>query len=344
MKLAIMSDVHLGEIKFRKQINGQNAWYCICQSLFKKCLEMIKRMKCDALLIPGDLFDSPNPDIGSIITASALNDLPMPVLLIGGNHEFSLRNQRSGYHPFDILNVACKVIDDYLMYELGDEEKKVVITMLPYRSLSEENYAKVFRGALSEKRGSFNVLMVHGYLANKGDALNEYTLPEEVAINYDLVVMGHIHNPSVIQTRYTTILSPGSVMPSQVYAETPSIWTFDTVTGRLERYQLEEAPKMHEIFVENGINTCLERILQGINETGRLYDLYSIKYSGSVKDIDELIYKKVHDSTLSLIISTVEQRAVSDVPDHVEVFWDFIRKNHPEWEDEFKTIRKEIKI
>lgn len=342
MKIGILSDCHLGEIKFRKQINSENAWCHINNECFKQSIDILSK-KSDIIIIPGDLFDSPNPDINSLLTANYLSELMIPVFIIGGNHDFSQRNDHIGCHPYNLLHGhnITKVYNDIKITNINIKGTKAEITLVPYKCVNEDTYKDIFKGDLKDKKDRFNILVMHGYLSKDYEELNEFRLPESVAMNYDLVLLGHIHNSNLIQTNINTILTPGSIMPSKSYMQDHSyIWIFDTETKSIEKIEIEDAPKMNEYFVsgkEEVNNLLLKNIIEGADKSNRLYDLYSINYNGSIKDIDEFLYKKAYEKSLNISLSTCESQIQSNI-NKIDNFWDFIELNHPEWADEFKNI------
>lgn len=340
MRFGIFSDAHLGVSKFRKLTNLQNTYSLINYEAFKEALSIIKDKNVDGIIIPGDLFHSPNPSVQSIVVANELSKLHIPIYLLGGNHDYSQRDNIIGYHPFHLINgdnLEC-IVDDCKFYDFIDCD----LTMIPYKSLNAETFKKIYKGKLINKSKK-SILAIHGYVdLNSNNSQNnsedsEYALPKEIAANYDLVISGHVHIPQLIKTESTTILTPGSLMPSnQSNSNTlkPSVYIYDSSNGDIDIINLKNSPKIHNI-ITNDIN----QELQKISESEFNNDLYFIKYNGRMKDIDEYYYMKASQNVLNLSIQTSEIIKEIEI-EKVSDFWNFIKDSHPNYYDEFKELLK----
>lgn len=324
MKFGVISDIHLGEIKFRKVINGQNAWSSLAEDAFRQGINELLERQVEAIVIPGDLFDTPNPDIHSILTAKdVLESIKVPILLLGGNHEWSQRQSVSNIHPFNLLNLQYKVYNEAKGIELNG----VKFMMLPYKALTPEGYT-------AAANSNYDILVAHGILDSEDDA---YKIPQRIANKYKLLILGHVHTNSLVGGRTLKVLTPGSVMPANTFQGVPSVWTCDTSTWDIEKIELK-TPTMHENFVESG---KINEFLKKIQENPYCYDLYSIHYAGSVKDVDPIEYKRGYEHCLSIRLLTNEGiNTKKSNYSKTDDFWEFVRKNHSEWFDEFKEILK----
>ena len=87
-KIAIVSDVHLGTRQY-----GIKERYDDFIVAFERFGQSAIDHKVDAVVIGGDLFDSPRPDAKSVLQAqyvvSRLSSIGIPVFGIDGNHDLS---------------------------------------------------------------------------------------------------------------------------------------------------------------------------------------------------------------------------------------------------------------
>lgn len=346
MKLGIMSDCHLGERRFRKQINQQNMFKLQNYKCFEEGLEIIKTT--DYGVIPGDLFDSPDPSVDAIIEAKKLFNVGVHIDVIGGNHDFSKLAESNGYHCFDALRDGEKNVSFITEYKMVPLDKKTDLFMLSYGKMTPENFAKIEMSRNSQKN---NILMIHGYLntGNSSDADELYELPKSVAKHFNLVICGHIHLPNLVgqSLKGTRILTAGSIMPSTAAFgigenAKPSVWIYDTETEKLDRIMLKSAPSVYTIHTDK-INDALDGIS---TKNEQPLPIYSIYYNGSITDVDESIYKKALLNSMNLSIMTTELNNINQNIDFKvqDGFWDFVRNKHQEYYDEFQEIIKEAGV
>lgn len=366
MKIGIFSDCHLGERKFRKTYNYQNAYELVNNEVFEEALSILSEKDLDCCIIAGDLYDNPNPYVKTIMESQKLipfaDKLKDKLYILGGNHDWSQTNEAINCHTFDILknndmNNKIEIINrESKIFEFYDHDNnncsKIDFTFLPYKSLNQDNYKNIFKGTLKEKRENNiekSLLIFHGSVDLMGDMTtnnqenNVFYLPKEIASNYDLVISGHVHIPFLIKTETTSILTPGSLMPSNQGTNRdnrPSVYVYNTENGELINYELKKSPKILEIITDD-----INNILDNISKEKYNNNLYFIKYNGKSKDIDESIYKLACQKVLNINIQTNENIENFDINyfknnNLIKDFWKFTEENHPEYIDEFKNILK----
>jgi DNA repair exonuclease SbcCD nuclease subunit len=340
MKVGIMSDSHLGERRFRRQVGHQNMFKLQNYKCFREAL--VKLQDADCILLAGDLYDGPNPDVDAIIVSKELAHLKVPAFVLGGNHDFSKLAESNGYHSFDVLRDEGGKVSFVTEFGVFDLNPNIQLFCIPYGQLNAESFAKVSRLL---DRSKLNILMAHGYLEVGGERNEEYGLPQVVAKNFDLVVCGHVHLPNMVGMGKVKVLTPGSLMPSaaafnagmQMDAK-PSVWMYDTESKSLERIHLENAPSVYSIHTSN-LNETLENV---VNANELPPPIYSISYSGSMADVDESVYKKALHKVMNLSVSTLDGNMTQRQNDAPMVgFWDFIKRDHPCYYEEFQEIVKE---
>lgn len=383
MKIGILSDCHLGQRKFRKMANGnQNMWSFMNYNAFNEAIDILADQNADLVIIAGDLFDHPNPDVHSLQVANkALGKLVkgkgIPLRILGGNHDYSELNSSLNCHPFDLLENfddrsfdRVKTVHSNISMEHLGADQRITLTMVPYGLLNSENFAKMYRWLEAEnaKHGgkNFNILAIHGYVNLQGQTVDMddgsqtslYGLPKEVAQNYNLIICGHVHLPGTLYAGETTILTPGSLMPSNMAINSfddmgdvngknqSCVYTFDTSDKTLKTFAIKSAPKVH-FAVTSDINSTLKVISESDIKSSNNYGIYNIKYNGVMEDVDEYLYKKAFANSLNINIQT--EFNTMNVPDDImelfgknSDFWNFVDKNYHDRYDEFKALLNEL--
>ena len=244
MKIAILSDMHIGYDRFRKDAFLQA----------KEALEKACRM-ADAIIIPGDIFDArfPKPDV--IAEAIVLfRDAPVkefgaeiidfkgekeihtkkPILAIPGTHE---RRTGDTEDPVDLLNLTSLLANIGMgVAILGKGEERVAVTGIS--GVAEERFREALeKHAASPVRGAFNILVFHQSIYELLPFNDSFLRIEELPKGYDLYVDGHIHNRVEKTVHGKPFLIPGSTVLTQLKdGETggKGFFVYDTESGSAE--------------------------------------------------------------------------------------------------------------
>ena len=361
VKIGILSDCHLGARQFRKSSKLMNTYCDLNNKSFEEAVDTLIENNVDYIFIAGDLFDSPNPDIYSLRFANKvlnkLVDKNTPIYLLGGNHDYSQMNNNLSCHPFDLLENPniIKVYNHESMFgfDVNDSNNlPFTLTMIPYKSMNYETFGRIYQPEIcidSNKNNKPNILMIHGCVdlnnmannTNNDNVMQEYYLPKTVAMNYDFIICGHVHLPCIINNDNCKILTPGSLMPSNMannYTFKPSVYIASIEADNnisIKSIHLQTPPNVLEI-VTNDINHTLETIIDKYPYN----DIVYIKYNGKIEDVDEGLYKKAFQKLLNLSLQTdiSLDHLNTDNKENLGDFWDFIKNNHNEYYDEFKNI------
>ena len=340
MNIGILADLHLGSRRFRKQKNHQNAWKLLNYAAFEEALESLSG-QVDAIFIAGDVFDSYNPDVDALVVSRKLEELYIPVYAISGNHDVSKTMQETtGVHCFDALRHNGSNVH-WISTPEDIHINGVHVFFLPFGYLTPE----YFHDCISKIQDSeLNCLVCHGYLdvGQQSDANDPLLLPKQVSKYFDLVVIGHVHLPSVVGNSRCRVLTPGSLMPSSASLSMakenglpkhyiPSTWIWNIETNSIGRYALRNVPTLHNVRTDT-INDALKNVNDG--------GIWNIVTSQTINDVDEAIYKKALESSLYLHLQTAEIQIKKDderniIPD----FWEWCKKEHSEWYDNLLAIK-----
>jgi DNA repair exonuclease SbcCD nuclease subunit len=282
MRLAIFSDVHLGHGS-GTELEGDP---------FESLGEVLdKSLGCDLILIAGDLFDSRSPStetltrcmellikplshengsrlvkgIGKDIKAlTPLHQQGTPVVAIHGTHE---RRVKGLINPVQALEKAGFLIhlhaNGVVLERDGERVCVQGLSGVP-EHLSE---AALKRWNPRPERGCYNIMMLHQSVSPFMYA--EHLLPlERIPKGFDLYVLGHIHESRKADHSGSTLLIPGSLVPTKLTKEELSprgFWFMDTRTGDAAFMTLESQRRVYYIEHEgeqDKLDLELEKLLQ----------------------------------------------------------------------------------
>ncbi len=244
MKIAILSDFHLGYERFREDAYRQ------AEEALNRAAEM-----SDMIIIPGDIFDSrvPKPDV----IAEAINLFRnlsnrkwnsqitnfvgegnfytrVPIIAIPGTHE---RRAQEAADPVDILGLAGLVVDisNATAIVEGNGEK---IAVRGLGGIADDRFREIVtREDPRPTDGAFNIFMFHESLYELLPFNQEFMRIVELPKGFDLYVNGHIHNRVEANVHGKMLLIPGSTVLTQLKAgeqEQKGFFIFDTKTSKYE--------------------------------------------------------------------------------------------------------------
>ena len=224
MKIAIVSDLHIGYERFRQDALRQA----------KMALEKAMGM-ADAILIPGDIFDkrAPKPDV----IAEAINlfrDLKdaykpsseisefrgtgkiytkIPIIAVPGTHE---RTAAGKENPLTLLSLAGLLADtseSTTIIQKGDEK----VAIFGLGGVPEEQVkSELQRLSPSPVAGAFNIFMFHQSIYEILPFNESFIHYDDLPEGYDLYVCGHIHNSIEATVHGKPFLIPGSTVLTQL--------------------------------------------------------------------------------------------------------------------------------
>jgi DNA repair exonuclease SbcCD nuclease subunit len=225
MKLAIVSDLHIGYERFE-----EDAYKQACEALIAAAEE------ADAILVPGDVFDkrSPKPDViaqainifrdiskkkwRARITqfnssAGSKSYTDIPVIAIPGTHERVAEGKDNVLKLLALAGLIVDASESQVVIELDGEK----VAVFGLGGVSEERVREVLQ-RLDPKPmdGAFNVFMMHQSvyeLLPFGEDIIKYAdLPK----GFDLYINGHIHNRIEAMVHGKKFLIPGSTVLTQL--------------------------------------------------------------------------------------------------------------------------------
>jgi DNA repair exonuclease SbcCD nuclease subunit len=225
MKIAILSDMHLGYERFY-----DNA-YAQAREALEKAAE-----SADMIIIPGDVFDkrSPKPEV----IAQAINifrDLSrrewkasvsdfrsadgrksfssVPIIAIAGTHE---RTAEGKENALGLLGLAGLLVDaSEACVTVGKGEEKVCVFGLG--GVAEERVKETLaRLNPVPTKDAFNVFMFHQSTYELLPFSDAFIHNEDLPKGFDLYVDGHIHSRQEMTVHGKKFLIPGSTVLTQL--------------------------------------------------------------------------------------------------------------------------------
>jgi len=250
MKLAIISDFHIGYERFRSDAYNQ------AEEALSKAAEL-----ADAIIIPGDIFDfrTPKPDViaegislfrsiankplgGKVISFKSRGKsrtyTTLPVIAIAGTHE---RRAAGEENPVSLLNLAGFVVDvsdGTAVVAKGNEQ--VAITGVG--GIAEEHFREYLKKTeIRPVQGMFNVFMFHQSIYELLPFSKDFIHYDELPEGFDLYVDGHIHNRVEATVHGKPFIIPGSTVLTQLKEaeqESKGFYIFDTADNSFKFYRI----------------------------------------------------------------------------------------------------------
>lgn len=214
MKFAHLADLHIGKRLYEYSLIDNQ------RDILNKIVEMIKKSDVDGVVISGDIYDKSVPPIDAVEIMdeflSALADLDIFIIIIGGNHDSVAR-----------LSFGSKILEKSRVFispafngtiekvELSDEFGKINFYLLPYirpinvkrvyENFSGEGFTEALQFVINKMQPDTsyrNVLVSHQFVtgAQKSDSEVLYVGGSEnvdytLFNDFDYVALGHLHMP-----------------------------------------------------------------------------------------------------------------------------------------------------
>ena len=336
MKLAIMSDLHLGKRQYRtdEYINkyeqiGYRAW--------KDYINIIKNENPDLVINAGDTFDVANPPtlaISNFIQGmTELNEFKTMAIL--GNHDFSFINRNN-----HCSSVELAEHDYFADYDIKSVEiEGIQFVMMPYIYEKEENLTNYFNKCKELVKNSYcekKILVTHGcteyYIAHTMFT-DKFIIPDEITKLFDLVIIGHIHQPFDYKQGKTLVISPGGLIDYQADKDHTGVIFLDTDTMEFHK----ELVKTPHIIKVKCTDRTINRVLSNVTE-----DIYQITFSGNIEKIDNDLFIEAKNKAVNLIIQQ-EENIKKEIKNNFEFdIYTWVEKNYPEYTEKFTEAKTKL--
>ena len=323
-KIAIVSDIHLGTRQY-----GLKERYEDFHSSFEEFGKSLRGYRLDAVVIGGDLFDSPRPDANSVLVAQDVVKVIRecgPVYGIDGNHDLS-----NG----DWLRViGVEPLGDGQVAKVGD----LKMCGLHYRN--GRDFIAAIRDMV-DRGVKADILVAHFALAEMGGGGTSDTGVQEICpllekIGVKCVLMGHIHIPEARMWNGILFVNPGStemkssneprdkyyfVVDTDTWSATEvPIMTRpiadDEITNEADvekfredlTYEMDMEDKLeirpfHQVIADDSIEDVYKRVAQIVHDTGAIARI--VTRSSKARDLAPVVDRKESVASLE---SAVEAR------------------------------------
>jgi len=278
MKIAILSDSHLGYTRFEDDAFNQT-----------KAAFLDAQGKSDIILYAGDIFDVKIPKLETLNQAvEILKEVKIPVYAIHGNHE---RRSKEMINPVQLLSkmgLLNYLHGDSAVFEKNNEKLQVFgLGNIP------EDYARTALKKSMEnfkQEDAFRILVLHQTITDfvpGGD--EELKVDDLEPLPFDLIVNGHIHKTMVKMGG--KLLIPGSMVLTQLKEDETSqkgYFLYDTSEKKHEFIGIPSRKFIFEeiVFEDAGVSEVKEKLESRISELKKENPeaIIRIKLSGSLRE------------------------------------------------------------
>lgn len=213
MKILHVTDTH-GTMK--SPIGRKDIYYLSFLNKLRELGDVIKIHDIDIVLHTGDLFNGPHvSDQFAGLVSEEFKKWNIPIYIVPGNHDIEGYSIKTlGQTKLGLLAKAgvVTILDRSNPVVLQDKWAKIAIS-------GQEYYMDIDTGLkgdfeMQQEYGDFNILCIHGYIADKPQFNRQYTLASTIKTDADVILSGHYHQSFKYENEQTgvSIYNPGSMM------------------------------------------------------------------------------------------------------------------------------------
>ena len=284
MKFIHTADLHLG-YKFSSEYSGSTLDFLKenQKKTFSDIIDLGIKKEIDALLIAGDLFDTPKPDAELFdFVFGEFERGGFPVFIICGNHDPKTKDSVYEKKAFpENVHIFPETITSVKTNEVNIYGSSFVA---PHKLESSIKDFKV------ENPDELNILLAHGDIA-KESYYNPMKTAHIKETEADYVAMGHIHMECDIKKEGTTYFGYSGAPYGSTFKETGD---FFVIFGEIEKgfLKYEKIDLSRFLFKELEIKLDLpqseqdiiDEIKSELSSFNLTKTLFNIKLSGYIKD------------------------------------------------------------
>lgn len=339
-RIALVSDVHLGTRQY-----GLKERYEDFLKAFMAFGRSVIDRKVDAVVIGGDLFDSPRPDARSVFVAQSvvreINDAGIKVFGIDGNHDLS------DEWWLKVIGVDCLVSHETTC--VAD----AIVSGISYRN-GRDLVAEIERMA---DAGMFaDILVAHFALAEMNGGGSADTGVQELSplldkLGVKCVLMGHVHIPDCRKWNGVLYVNPGSTeMKSINEPKEKFYFVLDTDTWEAEPVSIPTRKvEGVEISDENDLASFQSELESDAKNRATIINcpekvFYQVIADDSIDDVFKRLSKTIHDTgaLARIVMRSSKARDLAPVVDRAEsinTLESAIEARFPKESDEARHIR-----
>ncbi|MBQ3420939.1 MAG: metallophosphoesterase [Romboutsia sp.] len=208
-----IGDVHFGSNKPESRIDN---FYETAILKLKEIVDISKEYNVDAILQPGDLFDTPKPSfnvIGDLVNILAPVD---KFIMVPGNHEMPGNTESS------LERSVLSLLKGIHFIEFTSKENpiffekngvKVAITGSRYTTNIDTTRKDLY--VVDNKLGDYHIHLAHGMLSDEsmGELIQHTTIDEIMHTKADITLVGHDHlGFGIIERNNKIFVNSGSIL------------------------------------------------------------------------------------------------------------------------------------
>lgn len=325
MKVAIISDLHIGQTLYRNTEDGLNKYELLGYEILEKYTDAC--LNADLVIVCGDIFHTPNPSIMAINAFNkmydTLSEAGIKVASILGNHDFNMIQAK---HGISSVSAVADCVDFYTHIFAYDDVRFYFVPWT-FDKEQKEKYEK----SIKLDKNSSNVLIAHGttetYM-NKFNSNIQFDISDEFIKQFNFAFIGHVHDYAKYNIGDTQVYSVGSMINYAANKLTTGILWFDTETLKITQ-QIINTPYTEKITTDD-LNTI------EIKEN----NIYKIMYTGDVEKIDNDTYTEIKKKALAVTLELPEEKQEESAEDFESDFMAWLRSNYADKVELFEKMKQ----
>lgn len=273
-KAIVCGDLHYRGTNPRSRLD--NFQEALGAKLFE-VFSLARKHQAKAIIIPGDVFDSPNTAWGTAAElAKMLQAAPCPVLTIPGNHDIWAGNpgskHRTPYGFISALGIIWDLTESPFEVQTNQGELVAGITGHGF-NIETDTLAGMEQFSVSESyiQGYNNGLfihVVHSMLMDRAPGFDmRHTLISQVQTTANIIISGHEHSGYGVHRRDDGVLfiNPGALCRLSAHVSEMertvqvAVLTVDQGRADAELIPLRSARPGHEILSREHLEAAAER-------------------------------------------------------------------------------------
>ena len=262
-KFLLIGDLHLRSTS--PEMRTDPDFQQLCLGKLEWILNTAERLECDAILQPGDFFDSPNPTSSLLIqTIGLLRSSNVPIITTVGNHDVVGKNTDlyKEQSPLGILE-AAGVIDVLV----GGDNVRIGDTIVSGYGYGEKITHDFLHGKAKRHNPDIpEIALVHASVGNSRQEaeydVHELTITPTTA---DYVLFGDIHfgwELCVNTPKDVACFNPGAVIRLRSTEKdiVPKCYYLDTTKEELDVYEIPHQPSKYAFNIKEMDKRTSDRV------------------------------------------------------------------------------------
>lgn len=262
-KFLLIGDLHLRSTA--PEMRTDPDFQQLCLGKLEWILNTAEKLDCDAILQPGDFFDSPNPTSSLLIqTISLLKSYDIPIITTVGNHDVVGKNTDlyKEQSPLGILEAA-----DAITVLVGGDNCKIGDTIVSGYGYGEKITHDFLHGkAKRHNKDISEIALVHASVgASRKEAeydVHELTITPDTA---DYVLFGDIHfgwDLCVDTPKGVACFNPGAAVRLRSTEKdiVPRCYCLDTTEEALDAYEIPHQPAKYAFNIKQMDKRTSDRV------------------------------------------------------------------------------------